>query len=197
MCLHYLVKLIARVLSQYITYFSIGYRLWTFGIKFSLTVETTVINSQQLFPSCILTWEIMQERVYNKGKIANVEELRQRIVDEWERLDQRIIDSAVKEWRKRLRACAAAEGGQFEHELWLLMQQCCCNCTLWLCRLIVWLLITFAVTVFSVLWLFQSHAAVVKRYNAFCLKLTANSDTEQTNISKSTFPVCVSKHFYI
>ena len=41
----------------------------------------------------------MQERVYNKGKIANVEELRQRIiVDEWERLDQRIIDGAVKEW---------------------------------------------------------------------------------------------------
>ena len=65
----------------------------------------------------LLTWGIMQERVYNKGKIANVEELRQRIVDEWERLDQRIIDSAVKEWRKRLRACAAAEGRQFEHEL--------------------------------------------------------------------------------
>jgi len=61
----------------------------------------------------------MQERVYNKGKIANVEELRQRIVDKWERLDQRIIDGAVKEWRKqlRLRACAATEGGQFEHEL--------------------------------------------------------------------------------
>ena len=60
----------------------------------------------------------MQERVYNKGKIANVEELRQRIiVDEWERLDQRIIHGALKEWRKRLRACAAAEGGQFEHEL--------------------------------------------------------------------------------
>ena len=58
----------------------------------------------------------MQERVNNKGKIANVEELRQRIVDEWERLDQRIIEGAVKEWRKRLRACAA-EGGQFEHEL--------------------------------------------------------------------------------
>jgi len=59
----------------------------------------------------------MQERVYNKCKIANVEELRQRIVDEWERLDQRIIDGAVKEWRKRLRAYAAAEGGQFKHEL--------------------------------------------------------------------------------
>jgi len=59
----------------------------------------------------------MQETVYNKAKIANVEELRQRMVDEWERFDQRIIDGAVKEWRKRLRAGAAAEGGQFEHEL--------------------------------------------------------------------------------
>jgi len=39
----------------------------------------------------------MQERVYNKGKITNVEELCQRIVDEWECLDQRIIDGAVKE----------------------------------------------------------------------------------------------------
>jgi len=58
----------------------------------------------------------MQERVYNKGKIANVEELRQHIVDKWKRLDQCIIDGAVG-WRKRLRACAAAEGGQFEHEL--------------------------------------------------------------------------------
>jgi len=59
----------------------------------------------------------MQKRVYNKRKIANVEELRPRIVDKWVRLDQRIIDGAVKEWRKRLRACAAAEGGQFEPEL--------------------------------------------------------------------------------
>ena len=40
----------------------------------------------------------MQERVYNKGKIGNAEELRQRIVDEWKRLDERIIDGAVKVW---------------------------------------------------------------------------------------------------
>jgi len=102
---------------------------------------------------------------------------------------------STAQWRKRLRTCAAAEGGQFEHELWLLVQHCCCNCALWLWHLIVWLLITFAVTVFSVLWLFQSHAAVVERYNAFCVKLTANSDIEQNNISKSTFPVCFSEHF--
>jgi len=74
-------------------------------------------NSPDLNPIDYAIWGIMQERVYNKGKIANVEELRQRMVNEWERLDQRIIDGAVKEWRKRLRACAAAEEGQFEHEL--------------------------------------------------------------------------------
>jgi len=155
-------------------------------------------NSPDLNPVDYTIWGITQERVYNKRKIANVEELRQRIiVDEWERLDQRIIHGALKEWRKRLRACAAAEGGQFEHELWLLVKHCCCKWALWLCRLSVWLLITFVVTVFSVLWHFQSRAADVKRYNAFCVKFAANSDSEQNNISKSTFPVCVSEHFHI
>ena len=37
----------------------------------------------------------------------------------------------------------------------------------------------------------------VKRYYAFCVKLTANSDIEQNNISKSTFPVRVSEYFHI
>jgi len=55
-------------------------------------------NSPDLNPVDYAIWGIRQERVYNKAKIANVEELCQRIVDEWERLDQRIIDSAVKEW---------------------------------------------------------------------------------------------------
>ena len=189
MCLHYLVKLIARVLSPYITYFTPDFippSLWP-------------PNSPDLNPVDYAIWGIMQERVYNKGKIANVENFASASLTSgnWERLDQRIIDGAVKEWRKRLRACAAAEGGQFEHELWLVVQHCCCNCAFWLCHLIVWLLIKFAVTVFSVLWLFQWHAAVVKRYNAFYVKLTANSDTEQSNISKSTFPVRVSEHFHI
>jgi len=175
MCLHYLVKLIARVLSPYITHFSIQVvnfwhqiftncwnnnfqQLTTVSVVFtdihyiffasedvnvtcflqvcrqqnnnatelarrsSCWKKSRLILSHQvggLTPSTIgyAIWGIMQVRVYNKGKIANVEELRQRIVDEWELLDQRIIDGAVKEWWKRLRACAAAEGGQFEHEL--------------------------------------------------------------------------------
>ena len=47
-------------------------------------------KSPDLNPVDYAIWGIMQESVYNKEKIANVEELRQRIVDEWERLDQRI-----------------------------------------------------------------------------------------------------------
>jgi len=42
-----------------------------------------------------------------------VEELQQRITEEWERLDHRVIDSAVKQWRKSV----AASGGHFEHPL--------------------------------------------------------------------------------
>jgi len=34
-----------------------------------------------------------------------VEELQQCITEEWKRLDQRVIDNAVKQWRKRIRDC--------------------------------------------------------------------------------------------
>jgi len=40
-----------------------------------------------------------------------------RIAEEWDKLDQHIIDKAVEEWRKRLRVCVAAGGGQFEHKM--------------------------------------------------------------------------------
>jgi len=40
-------------------------------------------NSPDLNPVDYAICGIMQETVYNKGKVANVEELRQRIVDEW------------------------------------------------------------------------------------------------------------------
>jgi len=42
----------------------------------------------------------MQEMVY-KTKVRNVEDLHKRIMQAWNDLDQRIIDSTVLEWRKR------------------------------------------------------------------------------------------------
>jgi len=61
-------------------------------------------------------WAVLQERVYRE-KLRTVEELQQRITEEWERLYQRVIDNAVKQWRKRLRVCVTANGGHFEHLL--------------------------------------------------------------------------------
>jgi len=45
--------------------------------------------------------------------------LRRRIAvaEEWDKLDQRIINKAAGEWQKRHRACVAAGGGQFEHKM--------------------------------------------------------------------------------
>ena len=58
----------------------------------------------------------MQERVY-RTKVRDIEDLRHRIIQVWDEFDQAIIDAAVKQWR--LSACVAANGGQFEHKLWL------------------------------------------------------------------------------
>jgi len=55
----------------------------------------------------------------NKDVIKDVDELRQWIVEEWEQLSQHVIDNAIRQWRRRLRGCVDADGGQFEHSLWL------------------------------------------------------------------------------
>ena len=62
-------------------------------------------------------WGILQERVYKQQRITDVEELRQRVEEEWDPMDQEVIDNAISEWRKRLTACVAAGGGHFEHSL--------------------------------------------------------------------------------
>jgi len=71
-------------------------------------------NSPDLNPVDYKVWGVLQERVY-KTSIKDIDELRRRIAEEWDKLEQRIIDKAVGEWRKRLRTCVAAGGGQFEH----------------------------------------------------------------------------------
>ena len=43
---------------------------------------------------------ILQECVYNHHRITAVEELRQRAEEEWDRLDQEVIDNAISEWHK-------------------------------------------------------------------------------------------------
>ena len=60
---------------------------------------------------------IMQDRVY-VHKITSVDGTKQRISDEWEKIDQQLIDSAIKQWRKHLAACVSARGGHTQHMLY-------------------------------------------------------------------------------
>ncbi len=55
-------------------------------------------NSLVLNPVNYKMWRLLQQEVYRS--IQTVEELRQRrpTLDEWNLLDQRVIDSAVKQW---------------------------------------------------------------------------------------------------
>ena len=66
-----------------------------------------------------IPWEkVVVEKVY-KRRVKDMSELRERIVAARNELDQRIVDTAVSQWRTRLRACVKALGGHFERKLWL------------------------------------------------------------------------------
>ena len=54
-------------------------------------------------------WAVMQ-KVY-KGQIKDVDEVRSRILTAWEKLDQHVIDTAV---RQHLCACVKVKGRHFE-----------------------------------------------------------------------------------
>jgi len=61
-------------------------------------------------------WDVMQQRVY-ECRMNSVDELKLRLIDVCNSLQQNIIDAAINEWRKQLRACVHADGQHFEHLL--------------------------------------------------------------------------------
>ena len=85
-------------------------------------------NGQGRDPVDYKIWIVLQQRVYSR-KIQTVDGLRQRIIEEWERLDQRVIDNAVKQWQRPLRSCVAAIGGHFEQSLQNIPQKALCCMT--------------------------------------------------------------------
>jgi len=58
----------------------------------------------------------MQQRVY-ECLMHSVNELKQCQIDVWNSLQQNVIDAAINDWRKQLRACVHADGQHFEHLL--------------------------------------------------------------------------------
>jgi len=58
----------------------------------------------------------MQDRDY-RAKVRDVDDLKQRLIDVWDSLEQSVIDDAINQWGSRLRACVCAKGGHFEQSL--------------------------------------------------------------------------------
>jgi len=58
----------------------------------------------------------MQQRVY-EYRMNSVDELKLRLIDVRNSLQQNVIDAALNDWRKRLRACVLADGQHFGHLL--------------------------------------------------------------------------------
>jgi hypothetical protein len=73
-------------------------------------------NSPDLNPVDYRIWSVLQERVY-RTRIRDVGHLKERLIEEWQRFGQKIINRAIKQWRPRLRSCVLEGGGHFEHKL--------------------------------------------------------------------------------
>ena len=73
-------------------------------------------NSPDLNPVDNRIRGVMQDCVYQMP-VRDVTDLKQHLTGTWNGLSQSIIDDAVDEWRKRLRACVKEKGGHFEHLL--------------------------------------------------------------------------------
>lgn len=73
-------------------------------------------NSPDLNPVDYKIWGWVQERVY-QTPIRDVDQLKKRLVEVWSDMQQKVVDAAIDEWRKRLRACIREKGHHFEHLL--------------------------------------------------------------------------------
>ena len=69
-------------------------------------------NSPDLNPVDYQIWWKLQDRVY-RSQIRDVDQLKSRLIEEWEHFHQVVIDKAVRQWRPRIGACVRlrAHGG--------------------------------------------------------------------------------------
>jgi len=79
-------------------------------------------NNPYLNPVDYKIWRVVQRLVCRpKCGVINVDELKQLLVevmwDHWDDMQQTLIDSAVSQWRQRLKLCVRTQGQHFEHLL--------------------------------------------------------------------------------
>ena len=76
----------------------------------------TEFPGRNFSPVDYAVWGILQKRVY-RCRIRDVDHLKERLIAEWRRFDQNIIDRAVNQWRERLCGCVSENGGHFQHQV--------------------------------------------------------------------------------
>jgi len=73
-------------------------------------------NSSQNFPASQI-WGKLQEHVY-RSQIHDVDQLKSRLIEEWEHFHQVFIDEAIRQCMASTSStCIRAHGGHFEHRL--------------------------------------------------------------------------------
>jgi len=76
-------------------------RLFTHETPYFITPALWPANSPDLNPVDCQIWGKLQERVY-RSQIRDVDQLKSRVIEEWEHFHQVVIDEAVWQWRSRL-----------------------------------------------------------------------------------------------
>src|SRR6218665_3401937 len=70
-----------------------------------------ILTQSTIYSIC----SVLQEKVY-PSRIANLDELKTRLIDEWKRFHQSIVEAAIAEVRRYLGACDRLIWAHFEHQ---------------------------------------------------------------------------------
>jgi len=60
---------------------------------------------------------ILWNFVVCRSKIADVNELKTRLIDEWAQFEQLIVNAVISQWRCHLNACVRVRWAHFEHKI--------------------------------------------------------------------------------
>jgi len=72
-------------------------------------------NSPDLNPVDYSIWGALQQLVYRRRRIRDIEHLKEVLQTCWEQIGQDVIDRAIGQFRKRLSLVVATGGGHIEH----------------------------------------------------------------------------------
>ena len=72
-------------------------------------------NSPDLNPIDCAVWGALQQMIYQRRRFTTINQLKQAIVTEWDKLLQRFVDRAIGQWRRRLEWVVPQQGEQIEH----------------------------------------------------------------------------------